>query len=59
MWQKTTPDAIYGFSDADSYCEALELAGNEDWRLPVMSELTSTLYFDEYLDIYTFLTILK
>ena len=39
--QKTWVEAI-------SYCEALTLGGNDDWRLPNKKELLSIVYYDTY-----------
>jgi len=39
--QKTWVKAI-------SYCEALTLGGNDDWRLPNKKELLSIVYYDTY-----------
>ena len=40
--QKDSGDGMY-WEDALSYCENLELAGRDDWRLPSAKELQSIL----------------
>lgn len=41
MWQREAPNANFIWEDAVSYCAALDLAGNDDWRLPTVLELRS------------------
>ena len=43
MWQKDTGNdgAVLGWCSALSYCENLEFAGHDDWRLPNVRELHS------------------
>jgi hypothetical protein len=47
MWQKeTAPGAnAYTWQTALQYCEGLELAGHDDWRLPNVRELQSIVDF--------------
>jgi hypothetical protein len=40
-WQRFWPRQALAWSDARSYCQALTLAGEDDWRLPTASELSS------------------
>ena len=39
MWQQTPPSSGFGWEQAGTYCEDLELAGHDDWRLPTLKEL--------------------
>ena len=41
MWQQTDVDTYRDWEDALAYCEGLDLAGHEDWRLPDIKELRS------------------
>ncbi len=41
MWQKDSVPEGYTWGEALAYCEALELAGHSDWRLPNIRELLS------------------
>lgn len=41
-WERDTLDTPLGWLDALDHCEALELAGHDDWRLPTLKE-TQTL----------------
>ncbi len=53
MWQQTPPSDGYGKDDANTYCENLELAGYDDWRLPTIKELFAIGNYSEgwpYLD---------
>lgn len=44
-WQKAPPSTTYVWQDAIDYCEALDLGGHDDWRLPTRIELTSIVDF--------------
>ncbi len=39
MWEQQDDDKTRTWADANSYCEALTLAGYTDWRLPTVLEL--------------------
>jgi len=41
MWQKDTARGGYTWQQALKYCERLEFAGHDDWRLPNVRELVS------------------
>ena len=47
MWQKTYAEDK-GWNEALAYCETLEYAGYDDWRLPNKNELASLLNYDNY-----------
>jgi Protein of unknown function (DUF1566) len=42
MWQNAS-NCCYGWSEAQSYCQNLNLSSYEDWRLPSISELRSLI----------------
>ncbi len=42
LWERDTLDTALGWLDALAHCEALSLAGHDDWRLPTLKE-TQTL----------------
>jgi len=44
MWTATHDGVVRNWSEALDYCQALELAGFTNWRLPDIKELRSTLY---------------
>jgi hypothetical protein len=49
MWQQVDVNAVgMDWEAALNYCEALELAGFSDWRLPNVKELLSISDFQEY-----------
>jgi hypothetical protein len=41
MWALETNGESVPWTDANAYCETLEHAGHEDWRLPTLAELES------------------
>jgi uncharacterized protein DUF1566 len=47
VWQKAVASAVMTWSQADSYCAALDLAGRRDWRLPARIELVSLIDFTQ------------
>jgi hypothetical protein len=47
MWQQSETDAI-AWEAAIAYCENLELAGYDDWRLPNRNELQSIVDYETY-----------
>ncbi len=53
IWEQTPSDEHLSFSEAEEYCESLELGDRTDWRLPTAEELFSISDFSEgwpYLD---------
>lgn len=48
-WQRRPPAEPVTFQAANSYCEGLELDGEDDWRLPSMKEL-QTIVADTRVD---------
>jgi predicted small lipoprotein YifL len=46
IWQKTPPEGVFSWDEAGPYCENLELAGRDDWRLPTAKELFSLIDFE-------------
>ncbi len=41
MWQRATAPGTHTWANALKYCDSLELAGHDDWRLPNIRELES------------------
>lgn len=53
MWQQSPSPEDYNWQEAKDYCENLELAGYNDWRMPNVKELFSISDFNTgwpYLD---------
>ena len=53
MWQQVPSSSDYSWDDAVSYCDNLEFAGYDDWRMPTLKELFSISDFSSgwpYLD---------
>ncbi len=53
MWQRVPPAEGMTWAKAKEYCEALELGGYSDWRMPTLKELFSISNFETgwpYLD---------
>ncbi|MFC1856590.1 DUF1566 domain-containing protein [Thermodesulfobacteriota bacterium] len=48
MWQQATATNSMNWQSALSYCEALDLGGYTDWRLPNIKELSSLLDLNRY-----------
>jgi hypothetical protein len=44
MWQRDTAPGDYSWKEALRYCDDLELAGYDDWRLPNARELQSIVH---------------
>jgi hypothetical protein len=45
IWQQAEPGAM-SWDAALAYCESLELAGHDDWRLPNRNELLSIVNYE-------------
>ncbi len=41
MWQQTPAGNSLSWDEANEYCDSLELAGYDDWRMPTLKELFS------------------
>jgi hypothetical protein len=53
MWQQSPFNTGFSWQEAVDYCESLELAGYDDWRIPSLKELFSISDFSQgwpYLD---------
>lgn len=48
MWQQEKAPGKYSWQEALVYCENLELAGSDDWRLPNVRELQSIVDYGRY-----------
>jgi hypothetical protein len=46
MWEQNTGPSRRSWQDAIHYCDALTLAGHDDWRLPEIWELFSLIQFE-------------
>ncbi len=58
MWQESDDNEGRDWPDALAYCEGLELAGHDDWRLPNVKELQSIVDYsvaDPALDTSIFI----
>jgi hypothetical protein len=44
-WQQTSPVQTFKHADAIVYCDALDLASRDDWRLPTRIELASIVNY--------------
>lgn len=48
VWQRQEPTPVSAaFAQAKSYCDALDLAGQQDWRLPTRIELLTILDYGQ------------
>jgi hypothetical protein len=43
LWQAVTPQTLYTWSDATSYCHGLALGGSSSWRMPSVGELQTLI----------------
>ncbi len=43
MWQMGRSPSLMAHAEAAGYCEALSLGGHDDWRVPTLNELASTV----------------
>ena len=43
MWQLVPDENVMTWNDAVAHCEALTLAGHDDWRMPTLDELRSVV----------------
>lgn len=48
IWQKSDSDTVRDWLEAEEYCQALEIDGYSDWRLPTVYELAGILDYSEY-----------
>ncbi|MGD7653373.1 MAG: DUF1566 domain-containing protein [Verrucomicrobiales bacterium] len=46
IWQQVPPEAFYSWTEAQAYADSLDLAGEDDWRLPTIKELLSLADFN-------------
>jgi len=57
IWQQSPVNIGFSWQEAVDYCESLELAGYDDWRMPTTKELFSISDFSQgwpYLDTFYF-----
>ena len=47
-WQQETAPGEYNWAEALRYCEDLDFAGHDDWRLPNLRELESIVDYGRY-----------
>jgi len=47
IWAQNITDSAMSWEDAGEYCEDLELAGYDDWRMPTVKELWSIRDFSQ------------
>ncbi len=47
-WQRASDDTLRNWDTAQVYCRDLELAGKNDWRLPLPSELQSIIDYSRF-----------
>ena len=47
-WMKEIADSTYTWDEAVEYCDKLEYAGHDDWRLPFPKELMSVRNYSSY-----------
>ena len=52
IWQQQDDGTERNWNDASSYCNALSLGGQSDWRLPTDKELMSIAHFGTNTSIY-------
>lgn len=48
MWEKTSDRNTYTWSQAKDYCDALNLGGYSDWRLPTRNELQTLVHYGRF-----------
>ena len=57
MWQEIPTSQDFTYADAQAYCDSLNLAGYDDWRVPTLKELFSIANFSvgwPYIDLDVF-----
>jgi len=47
-WQRDLTADLFDWNEAQDFCDALELAGHQDWRLPSRIELVTLVDFTRY-----------
>ena len=48
MWQRHEPLNYMSLSDAENYCENLNLDNYNDWRMPTIQELATLIDYEKY-----------